>query len=298
MKTCFVTNCYWVNLRSTPNSNSPNTVITALAANHECTLIDDSGGWWKVKTEVDNRPLEGYIRSTYLTLVKEDLPFVDTVSRSHLSENRAFITPNYDGGRAHPIGDGQRVRRDLSTTESKVNSIHQIISYLDVESSVRYQKKGSITYCNIYAYDFCYLCGVFIPRVWWSGPSLIKLSNGESVPIQYGDTVKEVRANELFHWMKDFGPTFGWRRVFDVEELQVSANNGGVGVIVANTKDHTRAGHVCVVVPQTDEHLPVMTSNKVTTPVMSQAGSNNYNYWSYKWWTNSKYSFFGFWVND
>lgn len=298
MTPCFVTDCYWVNLRSAPNPNDLTTIIAALPYSHECTLLNDSNTWWHVKTEVDDVPLEGFVHSRYLSLSQDSIGRRDRITEVHLREERGFITPNYDGGRASPLGDPNRVVRDMSSVETKVSSTHDIIDYLDVENTVRYQKKGNKTYCNVYAYDFCYLSGAYIPRVWWTGQSLIKLSQGQSVPIEYGETVTEIRANELFFWLKDFGPTFGWRRVFTAQELQDNSDRGGIGIIVANTKDHGAAGHICVVVPQTNEHKPVLTDGQVTTPVMSQAGGSNYKYRAYKWWTNRRFSFFGFFIHD
>jgi len=168
---------------------------------------------------------------------------------------------------------------------------------LNVENAIRY-KKTAYTFCNIYAYDFCYLCEVFLPRVWWSESALISLSNGGQVDIRYGETVFEIRANELFQWLKEFGSSFGWRRVFTAQELQTAADQGYVGVVVANTKNHDNSGHICVVVPQTDVHTPVTMEGEIVTPVMSDAGLSNHEYYSYRWWTKDKYSFFGFWIND
>ena len=105
-------------------------------------------------------------------------------------------------------------------------------------------------------------------------------------------------ANEIFHWLRDFGPTFGWIRVFSAEDVQDAVNRGKIGVIVANTKNHGRSGHIAVAVPQTATHTPVKTEGRVTTPVMSQSGLTNKKYFSYKWWTSTKYSFFGYWIHE
>lgn len=296
MRTCFVTDCYFVNLRSVPNANSSSSILATLPFGHECTSMDESDQWWHLKTEVDNVPIEGYINSDYLTHTVFDIGKESGIVPVHLTENLNYVNPD-STSRAHPIGDQNKVIRDMTSQQSKIDSIHQIISYLDVESSMRYQRTG-YTYCNIYAYDFCYLCNVYLPRVWWSPLSLIELSNGHSVPIQYDNTVFEIRANEIFHWLKDFGPTFGWQRVFSPQDLQDAADRGKIGVIVANTKNHSKSGHISVVVPQTDENQPVKIEGKVTTPVMSDAGWNNHNYYSYRWWTREKYSFFGFWIHE
>lgn len=298
MKTCFVTNCYFVNLREVPNSNSSSTIITDLPYGHECTSIDESGEWWYVKTEKEDVRIQGYIKSDYLTHEQYNIGVFEGITAVHFRENQNYIKPTYDGNRANPIGDSNRPGRDMSSNSSKVNSIHEILNYLDVEDSVRYQRKGSKTYCNVYAYDFCYLCNVYLPRVWWKGPALIQLSNGESVEVSYNNTIVEMRANDLFHWFKDFGSTFGWSRVFDPQDLQNNSDNGGIGIIVANTKDQGDPGHICVVVPQTETHKPVMLEGKVKSPVTSQAGGRNYKYRAYNWWSRDYYSFFGFFIHE
>jgi hypothetical protein len=34
-----------------------------------------------------------------------------------------------------------------------------------VESSARYARTPTQTYCNVYVADYCYLAGVYLPRV-------------------------------------------------------------------------------------------------------------------------------------
>lgn len=295
-KSCFVTNTDAVNFRSTENYPSTTNIIGQLYAGHECTSLDESGTWWRVKTEIENVPYEGFIHSHYLTHEMHVIGVVNGVPEAHLSHDKAHITLN-GGSRAHPIGDPNRVLRDMTDQASKVASIHDIIDYLDVENSSRYSRPRH-TFCNVYAHDFCYLCGVFLPRVWWNGSSLISLVNGNNVEPRYNDTVEEIMANEIFHWLRDFGPTFGWIRVFSAEDVQDAVNRGKIGVIVANTKNHGRSGHIAVAVPQTATHTPVKTEGRVTTPVMSQSGLTNKKYFSYKWWTSTKYSFFGYWIHE
>lgn len=294
MNTCFVTNCNAVNLRRSGSTRS--NILAVLYVGHECTSIDESGTWWEVKTEIENIPYSGFIHSHYLTHTDHIIGAVAGIPKVHLSEGKVSVDPNSES-RAHAIGDPSRVIRDLSTTSSRVSTIHKIIDYLDVENSNRYIKEG-YTFCNIYAYDFCYLSGVYLPRVWWTGTSIISMIQGNNVQVRYNDTVTEIRANEIFHWFRDFGPTFGWRRVFSTQELQAAADQGKIGVVVANTKNHSKAGHIAVVVPQTAEHTPVTREGRVVTPVMSQAGSKNKKYYSYRWWTKNIYSFFGYWVHD
>ena len=127
-----------------------------------------------------------------------------------------------------------------------------IIDYLAVDNvaHLRYQPRDGATFCNIYAHDFCHLAGVYLPRVWWTPDAVERLTRGEPVEPRLGSTIDEQRANDLFRWLRAFGPRFGWRQAGSLTELQTEANVGAVGVIVARRKDrrkvrphhHRRAG--------------------------------------------------------
>ena len=167
-------------------------------------------------------------------------------------------------------------------------------------SSIRYLRKGSTTYCNIYAYDYCYLSGVYIPRVWWTQKSIIELSKGKEVPVFYGDTVTELNANSLHNWLRDFGADFGWMRIFSVDEAQLTANNGKMVVVCAKRVTTNRPGHICAIVSETDSFKAKRKSDgSISAPLQSQAGSNNYKYKAAnQWWTSSKFQSFGIWVHE
>ena len=71
------------------------------------------------------------------------------------------------------------------------------------------------TWCNIYATDYCYLAGLYLPRVWWTAKALAAIVQGNTPPVAYDQTVRETRADDLYQWLLDSGAQFGWRRVFD-----------------------------------------------------------------------------------
>src|SRR5690606_15025632 len=145
-------------------------------------------------------------------------------------------------GRAFPIGEANRPTRKPGATTESLRSHHDILDWLDVESNVRYRAGGGFTYCNIYAYDFCYLSGVYLPRVWWTEETLCKLWHGQDSRAVYGSTVSELNANRLFDWLLHFGTDFGWIRIFDPNSLQQEANAGKVAVICAQRKDINYSG--------------------------------------------------------
>jgi hypothetical protein len=169
-----------------------------------------------------------------------------------------------------------------------------------VDRSARYQPVGRTTYCNIYAYDYGYLAGAYLPRVWWTQPALARLAGGEEVPVRYAETVTELNANMLYQWLLDYGADFGWTRTFDPTQLQAAANDGGVGVICARRADLNRAGHIAAVVPETAEHRATRRDGAVVRPLQSQAGTRCFRYdaGAQAWWTRggpAGFGAFGLW---
>ena len=60
--------------------------------------------------------------------------------------------------------------RQGTTPEELRDELDAIVDYLAVDkpSHVRYQPHDGLTFCNIYAHDYCHLAGVYLPRVWWT----------------------------------------------------------------------------------------------------------------------------------
>ena len=177
-----------------------------------------------------------------------------------------------------------------------------IIDYLAVDDPdhKRYQPRDGITFCNIYAHDYCTLAGAYLPRVWWTGPALLKLAAGQSVTPKLASTVDEVRANDLFRWLRDFGQAFGWRRCASLTELQGHADVGGLALIVARRKEDGRSGHIVCVVPETfDDTCKRDAMGFVTLPVQSQAGAVNFRYGrsTPNWWLDAKFAEAAFWIH-
>ena len=82
-------------------------------------------------------------------------------------------------------------------------------------------------------HDYCFLANVYLPRVWWMPGAIEQLAKGEKIEPLYERTIDEQRANDLFRWLGDFGPRFGWRQTGTPTKLQEVANLGGIGIIVA-----------------------------------------------------------------
>jgi hypothetical protein len=288
-----------LNLRSAPVV-ADKTKIAILPTGHQVTKVEDGpAGWVRVTTTLNGSDVEGFVSLKFLTPQAEAPKPVPArgVRAVHLSTERPVTRSNRL--LAFPLNEKGMPQRDPSgTPQARVAQLGQIIEWLNVEKSARHQPNPKDTYCNIYATDFAYLAGVFLPRVWWYGPALVRLGKGESVAPVYGQTVAELNANSLLNWLKEFGSSFGWTREFDLTRLQEAANSGQVVVISAQQKIPNRSGHIAVVAPETATHKAVRSGAQVVRPLQSQAGRTNKRYWTPPaWWTGAQYKEFGFFVN-
>jgi hypothetical protein len=176
----------------------------------------------------------------------------------------------------------------------------EIVRFLDVENSARYQPTDSATFCNVYAHDYCALAGVYLPRVWWLPTALAALAAGHNVAPRYGDTVAEWNANALLDWLRDFGPQFGWSMVATVDELQAAANGGQVAVICAKRRKVSASGHIACVVPEQAPPLVARRDpNGIRLPLQSQAGRQNFCFscGHGRWWEGEQFAAHGFWIH-
>jgi hypothetical protein len=203
---------------------------------------------------------------------------------------------------AGSLNEAGQPARDGTTPEHLREQIAAIVDWLAVDDPAheRYQPHDGLTFCNIYAHDFCTLAGVYLPRVWWSQAAIVTLTKGVQVEPRYGATIDEQRANDLFRWLRDFGPQFGWRQTGSVTKLQLAANSGGLGVIVARRKEDGRSGHIVMVVPELEKKRAVWGADgEVVSPVQSQAGSVNFRHGTGKagWWQDDRFAEFAFWIH-
>ena len=287
-------------LRSEPVVK-PSTKIALLPLGHLVTKKAEStvAGWWKVSTTLQGASASGFVSSKYLTPSANfsGPPAHQSISPVHLRNDNLQVTRS-GGSRAYPLNETpQPTRHSSNPAATKAAELTAIIKWLRVEQSARYLPHGGTTYCNIYAYDYCYLAGVYLPRVWWTPDAIDKLKAGQPVAPRYAVTVNEVNANSLFNWLKAFGPDFGWSRTFDLTELQNAANDGQVGIICAQRVDLNRSGHICPVVPETASQKAARSGSTVIKPLQSQAGGTNFSYKALVWWTNPKFREFGFWIH-
>lgn len=266
-------------------------------------------GWVRVRVSLSGLLREGVVAERFLEALPRarsrgasmaPVPALPVLSAAHMAQDRPDIRRDRDGGRAYPLGEPGRPARSGRSAESLAQSVTAIVDYLDVASPahLRYQPRGGATYCNIYATDFAYLCGVYLPRVWWTDRALLRLREGEKPAVEYGRTVRELNANALHDWLEDFGPAFGWQREVELTALQAAANAGEVCVIVARRVDLNRPGHITAVVPETGDAKAVRNAqDEVVRPLESQAGTRNVLRApaASAWWQGSRFQAFAFW---
>lgn len=311
-----------LNLRSSPKV-TPATWIATLAEGAAVQRLGEGGspGWVQVRAMVGDALREGVVAERFLAPIEsQPEPLIVTealapvppgeesalahpeVEPAHLRRDRADITRQRDGGWAFPLGESGRPARAVDATPAdKAEALLTIVDWLDVSNPLhlRYRPRGNTTFCNIYAHDFCDLAGAYLPRVWWTDRALQRWQAGESPPVRYDDTVRELNANALHDWLADHGPGFGWHREIDLTTLQAAANSGEVCVIIAKRRDLNRSGHVSVVIPEHGEWLARRDrAGAVTRPVESQAGTRNHRvivHADRPWWSNDRFSAHAFW---
>ena len=136
--------------------------------------------------------------------------------------------------------------------------------------------------------------------MWWTPEALLQWAAGQAVAPQYGLSIEEMRANDLFRWLRGFGRSFGWRQTGTLTKLQTEVNQGAVGLIVARRKEDGRSGHIVAVVPETEDWRARRDGDgEVVAPLQSQAGSTNFRRGTGKtrWWTGEEFAEFAFWLH-
>lgn len=201
-----------------------------------------------------------------------------------------------------PISDSSIPFRDLTNSDTKRESIARLINKLNVASSIRYQRTIEDTYCNVYTFDYCYFSKVYVPTIWWTDDALQKVLDGQEVEVIFGETVDHIYSSAIHDWFLKWGASFGWKRMFNVNEIQNKVNTeGGIAIICAKRKEKGLSGHIVPVVPETDLYKAYRENGVVVHPLQSQAGKLNYNYFSEvkkDWWNDELYSSYVFYYHD
>ena len=296
----------FLNLRSRPLTGEQN----VLAVMPPDTVVEDlnansAPGWLNVKTVLGNTETQGFVSEKYLASTTLPLPVLTPPANLppvHYPTGGRTVNRMNINLRAYPLNEPGLVQFDLKSVADPVerkSDIHKVIGYLDVEHSARYAPDSKHTYCNIYAYDVAYCLGAYLPRVWWTESALAELKEGKEVTPLYDRTITELTANLITDWFEKYGPSFGWRRFFDLTLLQNEVNKGMSGIIVAQRINMNNSGHIDAVVPETSTLSARRSGNQVLSPLQSQAGAKNKQYYTgLNWWEDTtRFKKFGFWVN-
>jgi hypothetical protein len=215
---------------------------------------------------------------------------------------KGSVTKRTAAAGAHSLNEPGQPGRNGGTADELRAELAAIIEWLAVDkpAHLRYQPHAGLTFCNIYTHDYCQLAGVYLPRVWWTPGAIEALARGQTVEPRYGQTIDEQRANDLFRWLRDFGPRFGWRQTGTLTKLQLEVNQGAIALIVARRKEDGRSGHIVAVVPETDDQRARRNAaGDVIAPLQSQAGVTNFRYGTGKldWWKGDQFADSAFWLH-
>jgi len=212
------------------------------------------------------------------------------------------VTKRSANATAHSLNEPGQPGRTGTTPAELIGELGKIIDWLAVDKAThkRFQPRDGLTFCNIYAHDYCHLAGAYLPRVWWTQPAVRDLAQGKTVQPLIGTTIEEMRANDLFRWLRDFGLDFGWRQTGTLSKLQEAANQGAIGLIVAKRKQDGKSGHIVMVVAEGNGSLARRdAAGGVLAPVQSQAGVTNFRAGTGKleWWKGDQFEESAFWIH-
>jgi hypothetical protein len=304
-------------LRSAPQIDPTHptaNVIARLPDGHRVRLVSGkrTDEFLEVETSLNGAHLHGFAASQFLVPVRDatEIPVIAPEPTLPTSGVVAVFAPRKPGtvtkrtaiAGAHALNEAGQPGRKGTTPEELRSELAAIIDYLAVDqaSHLRYQPRAGATFCNIYAHDYCHLAGVYLPRVWWTPDAIERLTQGQTVEPRLDSTIDEQRANDLFRWLRAFGPRFGWRQTGTLTKLQTEANAGAVGLIVARRKIDGKSGHIVMVVPETDtDRAKRDRAGEVIAPLQSQAGARNFRYGTgtLNWWKSEQFADSAFWIH-
>jgi hypothetical protein len=295
--------------KAKPSAN----VIAHLPDGHAVRRVSGAPGdrFLEIETTLAGALIRGFAATKYLVKsaapvvlepeVPASVPPQDGVVEVSAPRKSGHVTRRRDNATALSLNEHDQPGRMGTTPEDLRKELWAIVDYLGVDKPAhrRYQPRDKLTFCNIYAHDYCTLAGVYLPRVWWNDEAIERLARGEEVAPALGATINEQTANALYTWLGSFGLRFGWRRTGTLTKLQQEANLGAVGLIIAKRKGDG-SGHVAMVVPESEEFRAKRNAaGEVTAPLQSQAGASNFRFGTSgaNWWNAEKFAESAFWIH-
>jgi hypothetical protein len=294
--------------------NTKGNVIASLPDMHIVRAVGSKevNGFLEVETSLNGAHFRGFAAAKFLkptatiNEIPVDMPLAEApktgIVAVYMPRKQAGITKRTEKANAFSLNEPGAPARVGSTAEQLRLSLAGIVEWLAVDKKTnhRYQPREGLTFCNIYTHDYCFLAGVYLPRVWWTQAAVRDLAKGLAVEPIYEKTIEEQRANGLFRWLRDFGLEFGWRQTGTLTKLQTEVNQGAIGLIIARRKEDGKSGHVVAVVPETDSFIAKRNAaGEVIAPLQSQAGSVNFRYGTGKmdWWKGDQFAESAFWIH-
>jgi len=296
-----------LNLRSQPVVK-PSTRLATLNQGQLVRQVGDSTvpGWIEVEAQLGATLFRGFVSAQHLAAAQAPsapppAPASVVPPAVHLIPPRGVRTAKTAMASAlAPVAGMPAVRKPSDSAAKKIAALHAAIAWLDSPTGGRWAPGAGKTYCNIYAYDYANLAGVYLPRVWWMDKALMAIAKGETPSASYGETVREMNANSLFDWLAHWSDDYGWRRLTTPDEAQAAANVGEAVIICAKRKDLARSGHITAVAPEPGAPgglSAVREGGKVTKPLLSQAGETNFQYRAGNFYRGDQFQAFGFWAH-
>jgi hypothetical protein len=304
-----------LNVRSEPRipkTKPESNVVAKLPDGHLVRAVDKKleNGFRRIETSLSGAHVAGFAFAEFLKPAPgADTVPVETPSATppaagivavHAPRKAGLVTRRTAIATAHSLNEpGQPGRKGQTAAELRAE-LAAIIDWLAVDEHKRYLPRDGLTFCNIYTHDYCFLAGVFLPRVWWTPGSIEKLAQGKQVEPRLGSTIEEMRANNIFRWLRDFGMRFGWRQTGTLTKLQTEVNQGALGLVIARRVIDGKSGHMVMVVPETAEHSARRNAaGEVIAPLQSQAGATNFRYGTgtLNWWKHPRFAEFAFWLH-
>ena len=296
--------------RARPNAN----VIARLPDGHPVRRIAGAATdrFMEIETSLNGAHLRGFAASEFLVpapaggtipvVVPSATPPTEGVVAVLAPAPPGAVTRRTAVAGARSLNEPDQPGRRGATPDELRQELADIVDYLAVDkaSHTRYQPRDGLTFCNIYAHDYCHLAGAYLPRVWWTPDAIERLARGEVVEPRLERTIDEQRANDLFRWLRAFGPRFGWRQTGTLTKLQTEANAGAVALIIARRTADGKSGHVAMVVAETaDDRARRDSAGEVIAPVQSQAGARNFRRGTGapNWWTGAQFADSAFWIH-
>ena len=175
------------NLRHLPSTRF-NEPITLLPQGQAVRVLGPSApGWLRVRTSLGGSEVIGHVAVSRLEAAgarggrATDCRAVAAADRA-IAREQSGLTSARHRRPARFRSASWRGRRATPTPARRCASrqLQALADWLGVESSERYARSATQTFCNVYAADYCYLAEAYLPRVWWTDSALLRLGAGES----------------------------------------------------------------------------------------------------------------------